>query len=260
MKTLTVSIVSDLHLEVSSCELNNDDKSDVLVLAGDIVPILALHQGKHRFYHREFFGNICDQWKHVIMVMGNHEHYGYDMEHTKDMFEALVDKDNFHILENEVLNVEGVNFLGCTLWTQIEDPSDELIIKEMMNDYWAITLEGKVLSVEDTNRINYKSVGYITHATKDLENVFVVTHHTPSFKSVHPRYESSVTLNKAFHNHLDYLIESRNNIKYWVHGHTHDPVDYMIGNTRVLCNPRGYVGYESVPEDYKPVTVEVEYV
>jgi len=37
----------------------------------------------------------------------------------------------------------------------------------------------------------------------------------------------------------------RPQIKLWTHGHMHNASDYMIGETRVVCNPRGYVGYES---------------
>ena len=27
----------------------------------------------------------------------------------------------------------------------------------------------------------------------------------------------------------------------WLHGHTHESFDYNIKNTRVVCNPRGYI-------------------
>ena len=28
--------------------------------------------------------------------------------------------------------------------------------------------------------------------------------------------------------------------RLWVHGHTHLTCDYMLGETRVVCNPHGY--------------------
>ncbi len=258
---MRVTIASDLHLEVGLCELLNTEGGDVIILAGDIIPVVTLERsvgGHINFKH--FFDKVCSEWEHVIMVMGNHEHYCYDMKRTKDTFKGLVNRDNFHILENEILHIKGVNFLGCTLWTSIQDPLAQMEVERCMNDYRQILIDGEKLTVEHTNQLNMESVGYITHATKGLENVFVVTHHAPSFKSVHPKYVDDVYINQAFCNNLDYLIESRDNIKYWVHGHTHHPKDYCIGNTRVLCNPRGYVGYECVAEDYKPLTVEIEYV
>lgn len=32
------------------------------------------------------------------------------------------------------------------------------------------------------------------------------------------------------------------NVKLWVHGHMHNASDYVIGDTRVVCNPKGYPG------------------
>jgi Icc-related predicted phosphoesterase len=56
--------------------------------------------------------------------------------------------------------------------------------------------------------------------------------------SVAKRYAND-PLNPAFASRLEDLIE-----KYqpalWIHGHTHEPCDYELFGTRVLCNPRGY--------------------
>ena len=41
------------------------------------------------------------------------------------------------------------------------------------------------------------------------------------------------------------------NIKLWIHGHVHNNFDYMIGDTRVICNPRGYEMYQENFE-FKP--------
>ena len=59
-------------------------------------------------------------------------------------------------------------------------------------------------------------------------------------------------MNGGYHNHLEELIMDNTQIKYWVHGHMHDPVDYTIGETRVLANPRGYAGYEHNAEIFNP--------
>ena len=56
---------------------------------------------------------------------------------------------------------------------------------------------------------------------------------------------------------LDEFIMDHPQIKLWTHGHTHEPFDYMIGETRIFCNPRGYIGYEKSASDFKLKTVEI---
>ncbi len=46
-------------------------------------------------------------------------------------------------------------------------------------------------------------------------------------------------------------------IKLWTHGHTHEDFDYMIGTTRVFCNPRGYINYESKADNWTLKSVEI---
>jgi Icc-related predicted phosphoesterase len=65
----------------------------------------------------------------------------------------------------------------------------------------------------------------------------VVTHHAPSRRSVHPRFDGS-PLNACFVSDLEHLLDGRACL--WIHGHTHDSFDYVVGGTRVVCNPRGY--------------------
>jgi hypothetical protein len=89
--------------------------------------------------------------------------------------------------------------------------------------------------------------------TKELEmypdNDFVVmTHHCPTFLSIHPKYGTD-TLNYAFSSNLSEFILDNPRIKYWVHGHTHDSFKYAVGGCQVLCNPRGYTRSTSVPPE-----------
>jgi Icc-related predicted phosphoesterase len=67
----------------------------------------------------------------------------------------------------------------------------------------------------------------------------VVTHHLPTEKSVAKKYKGD-RCNPAFASNLDEFILQHPAINFWVHGHTHDSVDVMVGATRVLCNPGGY--------------------
>jgi hypothetical protein len=85
------------------------------------------------------------------------------------------------------------------------------------------------------------------------KKVVVVGHHSPSYQSVHPMYASEYLMNGAYHSDLSEIMLDNTNIKLWTHGHTHHPFDYIIGETRVVCNPRGYDGYEETGWDPEKV-------
>ena len=85
----------------------------------------------------------------------------------------------------------------------------------------------------------------------------VVGHHAPSKMSTKPRYQNDVIVNGAYSSDLSEFILDHPQIKLWTHGHTHDPFDYMIGGTRIVCNPRGYINYEGRADDFELLTVEI---
>ena len=89
------------------------------------------------------------------------------------------------------------------------------------------------------------------------EKFVVVGHHAPSKQSTHPRYQHDVLMNGAYSSSLDEFILDHPQIKLWTHGHTHEDFDYMIGTTRVFCNPRGYINYESKADNWTLKSVEV---
>ena len=77
----------------------------------------------------------------------------------------------------------------------------------------------------------------------------VVSHHLPSAESVAARFKDSL-LSACFASELDYLFGK---MDLWVHGHTHDNMDYVANGTRVICNPRGYVTYNGAENfDFNP--------
>jgi predicted phosphodiesterase len=89
------------------------------------------------------------------------------------------------------------------------------------------------------------------------ETMVVCGHHTPSHVSMHPRYAGDREMNGGYHSDLSEFILDRPAIKLWTHGHTHEAYDYMIGDTRVVCNPRGYAGHEEISERFTLKVVEV---
>jgi Icc-related predicted phosphoesterase len=114
---------------------------------------------------------------------------------------------------------------------------------------------------KDTVVDHKKMLEYIQVTTAMLgENpnkYVVVGHHAPSKASTHPRYKTEVIMNGAYSSRLDQFILDNPQIKLWTHGHTHEDFDYMIGSTRVVCNPRGYDGYEERADNFKLKYVEI---
>ena len=186
-------------------------------------------------------------------VLGNHEHYRGRLDRTREQLESIM-PSNVTILENEVAEYKGVMFLGATLWTDMNkcDPISIMAIKDAMNDYRAIqnfypdrSLYHK-LTPDVTIAAHRKTKEYyesVLSENKDRPFV-VITHMSPSFQSVNEKYKHEQYTNGAYCSAMDEFVLDHPNIKAWVHGHVHDPVDYMIGPTRVLCNPRGYLPWE----------------
>jgi len=109
---------------------------------------------------------------------------------------------------------------------------------------------------EDSVLDHKRMLDYIDIVTREPGSYIVVGHHCPSELSVADVYKGNM-LNAAFRSQLDDFIEVRPQIKLWLHGHTHFNFNYWIGDTRVVCNPRGYVGYESSADWFKLQYIEV---
>jgi hypothetical protein len=115
-------------------------------------------------------------------------------------------------------------------------------------------------SPEDAVTENKKCFEFIKHIVSECapwEQVVVVGHHTPSHQSCHPRYKDDSIMNGGYHNNYDEYIMDHPQIKLWTHGHTHERYDYMIGSTRVVCNPRGYIGHEQLANEFELKVVEL---
>jgi len=134
-----------------------------------------------------------------------------------------------------------------------------------MNDYRQITMLNEStgdyhrLQPEKTVQEHLKTLEYFTTALAENRAreggalpVVVVTHHSPSKLSTHPKYKHETMMNGAYSSDLSEFILDHPEIKVWTHGHTHEPFDYQVGESRILCNPRGYKYYEQRAEDFDP--------
>lgn len=240
---MRIQIKSDLHLEYSDHDVTNPTDDDVLILAGDIFPIAYLMNNlKYKKVYEDFLEKCHTRFKNVIYVLGNHCHYYGDIKTSVSLLKQYCAKyPNIHILEKESITIDGITFIGTTLWTNMNsnDVYTMMYSNTSLADYTLITKDGGKLSPSHTVELFYESMEYLSTEIKKHDKVVVVTHHAPSLKSLHSKFKGDA-LNGAFLNDLDDFIAEQNNLVCWVHGHCHSSFDYTIGSTMVICNPRGY--------------------
>lgn len=278
------AVCSDLHLEFGDLILKNEENADVLILSGDICVANELQYTDsikgQRFL--DFFKRCSFQFPNVIYIMGNHEHYHGDFAKSYDQLKvALANLTNIHVMEKESITFGDVTFVAGTLWTDMnkEDPSTLYGIKGCMNDYRIIEDSSTVVnykSFDDDGKPTFKirpakfspEKSVVEHKAflqficdmvdhRNDHKFVVVGHHAPSKLSTKPQYENDVMVNGAYSSELSEFILDRPQIKVWTHGHTHHNFDYMIGSTRIVCNPRGYINHEGQADDFKLQYVEV---
>ena len=283
---MKIALASDLHLEFGPISLENDG-ADVLILSGDIIVANDLKErdvynikgyaDRSNKFHT-FFEECCSRFPHVIYVAGNHEHYHGDFKHTVEHLRThLGYLRNLHILEREYVTIDDVTFIGGTLWTDMNN-GDSLTLyhmRTMMNDFRIVKNSNREVNFKDTEgkfhtrtakfcpedayEEHVKMKEFIRHVIEGLfdEKFVVVGHHAPSKQSTKPRYKEDTLMNGGYSSDLSEFMLDHPQIKLWTHGHTHDKFDYMIGSTRVLCNPRGYIGYEDCADRFTLEYVEV---
>lgn len=229
-------MVSDLHLSVSGFDLP-DTTADVIVLAGDIARPPDACAWARRL------------GKPVIYVAGNHEFYGGSVDGTIAALRAHSAGTAIHLLEADELIVEGVRFLGTTLWSDfsVVDGAERAQAEEqavaMIRDFSRIRADSsaeRLFSPADSIELFRRSAAWLQRKLDQRWSgpTVVVTHHAPSRQSIHPRFAGS-PLNACFVSDAECLM-GLDRVALWIHGHTHDSFDYTVEGTRVLCNPRGY--------------------
>ena len=277
---MKVALASDIHLEFGAISLENTEGADVLILSGDIcVAKDVLHRDVSGIFDRfdrnstihTFFQECCERFQHVIYIMGNHEHYHGDYANTiTTLRERLGYLTHLHILDKEMVQLGGVSFIGGTLWTDMnnEDPITLLHIAGMMNDFRCVTNSNRTVSYEERVPRFSPEDAVVDHREmmdyirimiegKFDQKFVVVGHHSPSRLSTHPRYKDETVMNGGYSSDLSEFIIDHPQIKLWTHGHTHHKFDYMVGSTRVVCNPRGYINYEPEADNFELQFIEV---
>jgi hypothetical protein len=242
---MKLHLLSDLHIEFSGYQPNPVSRgADVIVLAGDI------------WKKANGIPWARKQWpdKEIIYVAGNHEFYGSRRKDVISQLRMAALQEGVHFLENEEVQIDGVRFLGCTLWTDFElfgveeKPWCMHAGQQGLNDFRVIHEGDAHFSPMDSVHLHCESVAWLERkleCEKFDGKTVVVRHHLPSMQSVSERFAKD-ELSACFASHLDHLLGYS---ELWVHGHSHDSFDYLANRTRVICNPRGYVLYNGGAEN-----------
>lgn len=242
---MKIHLYSDTHLDTYKDQgagfmmAVRGQHADVAVLAGDITT------GRFPDSFQKVFDQFSKQYKHVVVVPGNHEYYGCDEAQVKRSYLlAAAPHANVHVLDCQSVKLDGHVFHGGTMW-YVDGPMNAMY-EDWMND--------KAYIKNFKPWVYEKQAQFELHLRKELmEGDIVVTHHLPSYQSVDPFYKTS-PLNRFFVCDMEYLVFERKPA-LWMHGHTHMPCDYVIDETRIVCNPRGYPGERQ--KVYMPKEIEI---
>jgi len=292
----TIAYGSDFHLEFFKMTVLNTMGADVLILAADIcvardLQYLDVEQTDKRVrQHRdtaieylEFFESDSKNFKKVIYVLGNHEHYNGDIQTSRATIEKyLAPYTNIQIIEDEFVELDDCVIVGGTLWTNMfnSNPNVMNFMDMHFSDFDIIAdssagiqyrvpdgnggtktkiRPGKFKSVAGVKRFE-NTLAYIDIIARQFpdKQIVVVTHHAPSMQSSLEIYRGS-DINAGFYSHLDeHIMDMPDNVKFWIHGHCHNTSDYMIDDTNVLCNPRGYITNATESVDFELKYIDID--
>jgi predicted phosphodiesterase len=263
---MKIRLWSDLHLEFTDNKFDHlwqpaeEDKEQTLILSGDIAKGMGA---------RHFVEELCKHFKYVLMTCGNHEFYDNDFYKVIEDWRAysnggsiLIDKgpDNFHFLYNESAILDGVRFIGGTMWTDYNgaDPICMGAAHRIMTDFGVIRCEGQYITPHFIIREHDKFMDFLLQKFDEPFDgpTVVMSHHSPG-NELKRRGRLGDRVGPAYFADIEEVIGHHNKAKVWTHGHTHRNWDYMINETRVLCNPYGYFGHATNGQFDPKFTFEV---
>jgi predicted phosphodiesterase len=245
-------ILSDIHLELLKPfdiallieKIQNIKKSDILCLLGDIgLPSQNSYQ--------EFLKTMLEIYPNVILLAGNHEYYSNGSCSIPDKIRTICNELNqnsgqIHFLDRDSIVIDGIKFIGCTLWSEVKDS----IIAMLINDYHAIKvpifnssghLVTKIkLTIPMSNMWHERDLKYLTDEIgNSSEPVVVLTHHAPiTDQEIHPPEFRNLVTSEAYCTDLTELI--RKPVVTWCWGHTHQEYHKDLNGILLHSNPLDY--------------------
>lgn len=249
---MRIQYVSDLHLEFGCRPPRLSPVAPILVLAGDI-------GNPFQESYRDFLADCARSWKHVVVVAGNHEFYNKyaaDRWHVKGA-ETVADRlaacqavarvagSNVHFLDRGRVDIDGLAFLGCTLWSNVSGMEEQ--IEHGMSDCRVICAEGppwRRATAADIQIWHLRDLGWLVRelvaCSEEGRGAVVVSHHMPTMDLIASRFQGH-PLNAGFASALDDLICEP--VRAWICGHSHvGSIVFKGPDGRIPCalNPQGY--------------------
>ena len=256
MKRMNILPIADMHIESYWQSLQSyRGEADVVVAAGDIhTKSMGPAELRRIFAEQE-----------IVYISGNHEYYGSSIEEEDKHLREESQKHGIHFLQCDSVEIDGIIFCGCTLWTDfllfgVEREADARFeVGRYLRDYHVIKAAPRSrrrLSTLQTMKLHrqhraWLADKFVEHQGKPL---VVATNHGPSFKCIHPGYQEDLS-SAGFASNLDDLVEL-SNAKHWICGHSHIGQHFKIGHTTVWQNSMGYD--KELIEGFNPcLTIEV---
>lgn len=248
---MRLHILSDLHIEVTDFD-PPDTGAEIIVLAGDI------HNGTQGL-----------EWaiarfprQRILYVPGNHEYYDGERGSVLASLRRRAGELGITLLDNDATEIDGVRFLGATLWTDfcldgIERREEVMKLSlPYIVDFRAIRDGDGLFTPEASVRLHEASRAWLGERLSAgfAGPTVVITHHAPHPLSVHARFATHPA-NGGFVSNLEAMMGPP---ALWIHGHTHNSFDYSVKGTRVVCNPRGYVLVKKEPASGAILAVKAE--
>lgn len=258
-------LMSDLHTEFceDSYRIHPQAKHINLLIAGDLGTVRA----KYR-YHR-ILSVLCEAYKTVTLVAGNHEYYGYNINRVDEFLVEMESMfDNFTYLNKNHTTIDGVHIIGCTLWTDFGNSKENREFCEAgMNDYKKIRYGtttvpyDKLLTSKDTLAFNHEHREYIFNTIGKIRGndpdakILVLTHHAPLLESCWSNPNRIKEYDTGYANDYRELL-SQYKPNMWCHGHIHEAKTYTYESTCVKCEPTGYITHSRIEQTgYDPFKV-----
>ncbi|RUS30369.1 Metallo-dependent phosphatase-like protein [Jimgerdemannia flammicorona] len=267
--------VSDIHLEYYPQHKPHTWPSisplaPILILAGDI------GQACQPSYH-DFLASCSTSFDHVLVVAGNHEFYQptkpvLTVTEVLETIQSICDAfPNVTFLNKTAIVIDGVRFLGTTMWTQVH-PKDQATVAAYMNDYHKIFIERpesqsashskkyggwRIATVDDTQSWHQDQRDWLARELANPSDAtalptVIVTHHAPSFHHLETNHTAEKGFKTAYASDLTEMMRNPP-VVAWISGHTHSITKKVLGGGNgVLCvsNCAGYPrarvqGYET---------------
>lgn len=267
-RRVNIQLLSDLHLESNPHFVARPTPgADLLVLAGDIgsyQPGSLLAEllddrdfGLARFSPLPVAQGGAGWPTPVFFLPGNHEYDGLEFAEAHARLRETCERLGLVWLERKVVELQGVRFVGSTLWTDFDalgaataagtTPTAEELLKAREKAFRAANFylskhhtfqNGQPMLAEAVRELGLQSQAWLRQALASPFDgpTVVATHFAPSLLSGDPRYGLAPGT-AGFCNSLDDLLGQA---QLWLHGHLHCPSDYVKNGCRVVANPLGY--------------------